>query len=251
MAAIDKTYVKTWKEYTEVRDWCLTQGEVIDDYGISFKPIDFVHEYTKEQFDAAIKSKLYWIDKFNNEHPEHQMEREAEVALWNTPYWFDYWLIRHCPIKLVQDRLHEQYSNEEIEDVLNFRSVYDNYKRINKGKNIKFKVVKKLRKDYKSFLYNGKKFKVSTNNKQWFVEVHDTNNAFSTWNWSDVDRTFYSRYDLANRERIAEFCIYYNITGVLDLRKVHRLLKHWNLPAGLTVKFCSRKFCDELVVETK
>lgn len=40
MAGIDKTYVKSWQDYCEIVDWCNSVGEVTDDYGKTFRPID-------------------------------------------------------------------------------------------------------------------------------------------------------------------------------------------------------------------
>ena len=38
MAAIDKTYIKSWDQYVELRDFFTSCGEVTDDYGNVFEP---------------------------------------------------------------------------------------------------------------------------------------------------------------------------------------------------------------------
>lgn len=59
MAAIDKTYLKRWKDYSSLKEWCISIGQVIDDYGNKFKPIDFFwDEWTEEQFNSCIQKEL-------------------------------------------------------------------------------------------------------------------------------------------------------------------------------------------------
>ena len=44
MAGIDKTYIKSWEQYVELRDFFTSCGEVTDDYGNIFRPIDYLRE---------------------------------------------------------------------------------------------------------------------------------------------------------------------------------------------------------------
>ena len=43
MANIDNTYVKSYKEYKEVLDWCKSIGTVTDDYGNKIQPYSWLY----------------------------------------------------------------------------------------------------------------------------------------------------------------------------------------------------------------
>ena len=53
MAAIDKTYIKSWDQYVELRDFFTSCGEVTDVYGNKFKPIDYLWK-EEDEFKEAI-----------------------------------------------------------------------------------------------------------------------------------------------------------------------------------------------------
>ena len=109
MANIDKTYVKSYKEYKEVLDWCKNIGIVIDDYDNKIQPYSWLYNpyLTENDFN---KDK----DKNNKQH-----------IILNTTLIQDLYLIRYCPCKVVQKRMKEVYSPDYIEDVLNFNTKYD------------------------------------------------------------------------------------------------------------------------------
>ena len=90
MAAIDKTYVSSWKDYKEIRDWA-SKTDLIYPNGINGgKMINWFY------FPNLTE------DDFNN---------HKEYVLWNTCYSVDIFLYKNCPFKLVQDRLIEQYGD--------------------------------------------------------------------------------------------------------------------------------------------
>jgi hypothetical protein len=105
VAGIDKTYVTCWEDYVEVKDWALQVGVVRDDFGNIFSPIDWLPEYEETNFTGR-----------------------RELVLWNTPTYFDVWLIRYCPIDFIQGRLKQQYGSSYIE-IKERRSEYDHYVR--------------------------------------------------------------------------------------------------------------------------
>ena len=107
MAGIDKTYIKSYKDYKEVLDWCKNIDIVIDDYGNKIQPYLWLYNpnLTENDFNK---------DKNNKQH-----------IIWNTTLIQDLYLIRYCPCKVVQKRIKEVYSSDYIEDVLNFNTKYD------------------------------------------------------------------------------------------------------------------------------
>ena len=52
MAAIDKTYIKSWEQYAGLRDFFISCGKVTDDYGNVFEPIDYLWE--REEIDSSV-----------------------------------------------------------------------------------------------------------------------------------------------------------------------------------------------------
>lgn len=89
MAGIDKTYVSSFKEYDEIREWSK-------------------HTYVKYLNGLVDKEPLYnWI--YYPHLEEKDFKDNNEYVLWNTSQSIDIFLARNCPFKLIQDRLHEQY----------------------------------------------------------------------------------------------------------------------------------------------
>ena len=90
MAAIDKTYVSSWKEYKEIRDWAIKTNVIYPNGIIGDKMINWFY--------------------FPNLKEDHFKE-DKEYVLWNTSEIVDMFLYKHCPFELVQERLKEQYSD--------------------------------------------------------------------------------------------------------------------------------------------
>ena len=90
MAAIDKTYVSTWKEYKEIRDWAEVTDLVYPDGTKSTKMINWFY------YPNLVES---------------DFKDSKEFVLWNTDNLVDMFLYANCPFKLVQDRLKEQYGD--------------------------------------------------------------------------------------------------------------------------------------------
>ena len=107
MAGIDKTYVKSYKDYIEVLDWCKNIGIVIDDYGNKIQPYLWLYNpnLTENDFNKDKNNKQYII--------------------WNTTLIQDLYIIRYCPCKVIQKRMKEVYSIDYINDVLNFNTEFD------------------------------------------------------------------------------------------------------------------------------
>ena len=141
MAGIDKTYVTNWTDYKAAYDWASSVGTVTDDFGNVFAPLDWMAEYSEEEFAECIESqKKRYRDYYAD--PEHVRQAKdalgkdwepdkegiGELTLWNTPTYFDVWLIRYCPIDFIQRRLKQQYGSSYIE-IKERRSEYDHYVR--------------------------------------------------------------------------------------------------------------------------
>ena len=208
MAGIDKTYLDTYDELVEVIKWCKSIGTVTDKYGNTFNPLDFVYE------EPDLK----------------ESEFKPGMVLWNTPTYFDLFLIRSCPIKFIQERLKKQYSKDFIQSVKENRSSYDTFERNGLGKNLKVTVQKKP------------SYKRCNKKTWWWISIEDSN-----W-WYNEDNNEWVHY-LEGKEHTTNVCTKYR--GKLTMRKIMRILRKWNLPAGLTLKLVGDYDGQEFIIKTK
>lgn len=114
MAGIDKTYVTTWEDYCAIVEWCNNNSFICPNgTKVSF----FCYGWEEEDFDD-----------------------NSEIPVFNTSQTQDYFLIKYCPIKVVQDRMREVYPAQYVESILNGTSKFDTFVRppkINKLRLIK------------------------------------------------------------------------------------------------------------------
>ena len=209
MAAIDKTYIKTYNQYKEVYDWC---KDIVVTFKnkISFKPSDFICEYTEDDFN--------------------QLPENSEIVLWNTPYYMDKWLIRNCPIDFIQKRLKEQYGND-YDDIKNGN--YEMYERNGLGKDIHFKVIKKPHVYHRfNFVYidrqNQLRIYKENRNGLWEISIEDEDNYWC-YNkeydyWTNITEGFpFDSHTCTIKKKN------------LNIKSIYRYLRKWNLPAGIKI----------------
>lgn len=107
MAGIDKTYVNTWEDYKQIRDWA--------------EKTNFV--YTSGEVGEKLINWFYFPNLTESDF------NGKEVPIWNTSYAEDYFLYKNCPLKIIQDRLKEQYKspliikNIERPDKIHFKGI--------------------------------------------------------------------------------------------------------------------------------
>lgn len=223
MAGIDKTYITSYEDYKKVIDWCkdksfkLSNGQVI-------YPSNFIYypDITKEEWDENERS-------FKKQHPDGQYDE----ILWNTPIYFDIWLIRNCPFDFIQNRLKEQYGggwsktaftdhNENLyEQIKNGTSPYDTYKRPDTGK-IKIELIL------------GKPFRASA--MHWFIETPywikgKKTNSDILWYNKDVDQWY------ANKEALPISSSCKTKQGPLTKKNIVNMVRKWKLPKGTKMTF--------------
>jgi len=79
MAGIDKTYTYSWKDYVALKEWMKTQPNRCE-------LLDCLYEWVSEDFNGVL-----------------------EVPVMNTTTHIDRYLIMHCPLEFVQNRMREVY----------------------------------------------------------------------------------------------------------------------------------------------
>ncbi len=103
MAAIDKTYTKSWEEYKEYQDWAIGKSFTCPN-GDIVRPITYLRNLKEEDFDG-----------------------EKYIPIMNTSYAVDYFLIKYCPIQFIRERMKEVYSQDYVDDILNGVSAWDTF----------------------------------------------------------------------------------------------------------------------------
>ena len=222
MAIIDKTYVKSLEEYKMFIDWAkdkVYQGA----QGTTFKVMDYV--YSDWTLDAV-------TEYFNREN--------APIAILNTSWSIDYFLIKDCPFDFVQERMKEVYGEEYYMEVKNGISKYDTFKR-NEIVSTKVKVISYGNFGKKKYLYRDKgKKKVI----DYWIEVDHDNYSLSYH--SPLNIWVLEGYELINAYSWSNVC-HKKIKSIKALIK--QILK-WRLPKGTIVKWCGEYVGDDIILQT-
>ena len=246
MAAIDKTYLKRWEDYITLKFWLHSIGKVTDDFGNTFRPLDFFwDEWTEEDFNNAIQKELHRIKQIYSEGgykwylDEGLMTQEeydnfvpfdhvSGVPVWNTPRYFDVWLIRNCPFDFIQNRLKEQYgggwsketfTNPDEDNmyiqIKNKTSCYDTYNRNGLGKNIRINKNLFSKTSCKGTCYTSTCILIDFPDED-FIWYHE-----DTDSWP-------SRNDLRNYSSSSSSC--FSCKGIMKPKTIFRKLQKWDLP---------------------
>ena len=109
MAGSDKIYISTWKQYQEIKQFLENSGIVKDEYGNTFKPIEYLADYNEKEFEDArnnvitgykesyargdwkwyVENNLMTQEEYDNFNPENYIE----IPIMNNPVFYDVWLI--------------------------------------------------------------------------------------------------------------------------------------------------------------
>lgn len=255
MSYIDKTYIVDYQQFKEVRDWC--KGKIVEtDNGIKYHAEDFLinKDMTEEHFNNWKKEVIE--NRMRNYGETYEKAyKNAEIPLWNTPFYFDRWLIKNCPIQFIQDRLKYQY-DDEYEQIKNGTSAYDTYKRTGLGKNFHYKVIRKPNwKPRYNFPYidrfnNDKYIKYYKENQKpwWLITIEDAKTDHPISWWANTDYNYWT-----NSEEGLPFNS--NMMDIkrknLNIHAIIRMIKKWNLPAGSQVKVLNRYFNYGWIINIK
>jgi hypothetical protein len=202
MASIDKTYTSSWKDYCEYRDWASKQKFMCPN-GDVIRPIRYLYKLKEEDFDGI-----------------------REKPIMNTPQTLDYFLIKHCPIKFVYDRMREVYNKEYIDSVLNGTSEWDTFTKEGKY-GTKFRMIKHP-KDMKA----NRPYKRNS----WFVQLSNDGNCDYD---SDNNRWLWC-YELYEPKGWTS-----NTAHINTIKALKRHMRKWKLPKGTIVKALGGFIGDE------
>lgn len=239
MAAIDKTYVKTWEEYTQVKDFVNKFGKIEDKYGNIFYPLEFLIEWEESEFKESIQAQKERYKKYY-EDPKHieeerqwrgsnwkpDVEGVGELPIWNTPLYFDLWLMRECGVKFIQDRLREQYDGEFIREVIEERSIYDLYVKPAEGTHFKIltltRIPRRLRRGWWRFQVEG--------SSDWMFDDE-------SWKWYNWQEAHGWNTNTAS------------IYGLFGEGMIKRVQKKWGFPAGVVLSVFGMGYRMRVVIK--
>ena len=224
MAAIDKTYYRTYSEYKEVRDWCASFGIVQDKYGNRFNPLDFLYDWNMTEKEFEEKKKEFIAR--NPGRPFYQV-------LWNTPTYFDIWLIRNCNIPLIVETLELQYNQEFIEKAKLGALDCDTYQRNGLGKRARVTILKRPDFNYRT--------------RFWHIEVNGDIEKDGYWSYAKDIR----EWNCTKSCKASYGSSAYTYPGYLSLRALIRKIRSWNLPEGVEVEATGRYIGQEWRVKVR
>lgn len=200
MATIDKTYTNKWEEYCEYRDWAMGQKFVCPN-GDIIRPIDYLYRWNKEDFDG-----------------------EKYLPIMNTPLSLDYFLIKHCPIRFVRNRMLDVHGEDDFDAMLNGTSEYDTFSKEGKY-GTRFRMTKHPI-DMKANRPCGR--------KSWFVQLRGEGRYCqydedkNRWTWDDELRSGSGG----------------NTAHIRTIKALKRHMRKWKLPKGTIVDVRGRYIGD-------
>lgn len=195
MASIDKTYAKTWKEYQVLVEWAKDK-EFVCPNGMILYPSNYIYEHHKENW-------------------------QENSAVMNTTQSLDYFLIKYCPLKFVQDRMNEVYNETYIDNIKNSKSIYDVYKRHN---GTKIKIIK-----YPKFGNKGKLCEKKNRMKFITVDLSDD------WMWYNKDYDYW-----ISSNELGYFTSNMCHKRINSTKAMIRQIRKWKLPIGSIVTWSGR-----------
>lgn len=229
MAAIDKTYISDWNEFSKIREWAkhnpivLADGTVTNEY-----PTDFMYEpdITEEEFK----------------------ERNG-IVLWNTPTYVDRFLYFNCPFETVQNRLKEQYINPKEEFEAEIPHI------VRKGKDIRFHILKWDGTKYHGNCYISDFTKHSYAWEHWHNRWRMDINPYSQESYKKdgtyEDWSYYRGTWYRNDEQMPQTYNGYSFyPSKMNKKIIKNILRKMNLPAGLVIDFYGPFRKQHIIVKT-
>ncbi len=218
MAGIDKTYCNTVAEYEEFKQWAI-ENKFKTPMG---ETIDFTcHMYN---IDSSI------------EDLQEQVDNGYDITVINTSFHLDYYLIKYCPIKFIQDRMREVYRKETIESILNGTSTVDTFNRDSIA-GTKVKCIQESEFGKKDFHYKrkGKRFMVD-----FWIEIDDSSTEYNLWYNENLNHwTIYGRELEYHDSNVCH-------KPIKSRKALIRQIRKWRLPKGCLVMWKGYYVGDEI-----
>lgn len=207
MAAIDKTYVNSYEEWKEVTEYMKNA---------KFKCPNGMTLYGR--------GSLYYPDMSREDVEKWITEAGGDIPVMNTSSELDYFLIKECPVELVQERLKDVYGEEEYNSIKNGTSRYDTFVREPGGKHLGLiekpawnRIIKNFNSRLRKVVRHGYRVQVDVpDGYTWYNEEYDC--------WLMPYELGWSSGNTAH-------------TDCMTLKSLRRKIMKWNLPVGSVVNF--------------
>lgn len=203
MAGIDKTYTNSFAEYKQLVDWVKDKEEVVFSKKQKEKLSDYIYQWSEEDFTY-------------------------ELPVMNTPSYIDIFLIKNCPLKFVQDRMKEVYSEETIKEFNTIAFPIQLPKEYKQNRKIVISKSKRLP------LYN----KGVNSHSWWWLQSNGFDWGFDSDNnvWVNRDLYFPSNTNTSHHKTI---------------KSLVRFLRKQYLPSGLEFRLSGRYVGEEFTIKIK
>lgn len=238
MAAIDKIYVNTYKEYLQFKEWCEQQPPLEDKYGKKVKITDYLFKYNKPFKDSK--------------------------PIFSAPYYIDAYVIRNCPFDFIQEELMTNYGHwsqkrikefyeeikqngdkeyyyhledfEILEDgTMNIKGLKESsYSKIKRGVlyNSSTEYTYEAGKHFKCIKHPPYKYNTPYGIKNWFISIVPTNG-----------RIFFYHREYDSWDSVEDFvdCNWHSSTAMFKtIKALKRHILKWKLPIGTIIKVHGR-----------
>lgn len=202
MAGIDKTYTNSFEEYQQLVDWAKDK-EIVFNKKQKKRLSDYIYQWNEEDFIS-------------------------ELPVMNTPNYIDIYLIQNCPIKFVQDRMKEVYSEESIKEFNDINFPIEFPKDYKQNRKVIISKYKNLP------LYN----KGINSHSCWWLQSNDFD-----WDFDDDNKVWVNR------------SLYYpsntNTSHHKTIKSLVRFLRKQYLPSGLEFRLSGRYVGEEFTIKIK
>ena len=208
MAVIDKTYSNR-KNYIKFIDWA------------------------KDRYFTCPNGTKLYLNRYiyyKSEDYLNSISDDKMFPILNTSCDVDYFLIKYCPFKFIQDRMLEVYNEEYVKEIVNGTSEYDLFKCPEPGKKLIIERGDLFK--HKDYLYLHRKFMIDCEYKGQSIYYSKQIN-----NWLFP-------YELGEWN---SSCYVFGRSVKALIRKV----KSWKLPAGCVVKAYGRYVGEEIIIKIK
>lgn len=214
MAAIDKMYTTSYKNYMEFKEWC--------------KHVLLEDKYGKRE---PISSYLiHWEENDFNDNKER--------PIFSAPCYVDAYVIRNCPLQFMQDEMKLHYGGYNP----NFGEYANSYNKIKAGElyakpstdltyevGRHFKCVKHPFDRYRDTPFLS---------KTWFVDVEIPDGMGFMWYHKDTDT-----WDFCDEYVISEWTS--SNAFAKSIKSLKRRIIKWKLPIGTKIRVTGRYIGDE------
>ena len=208
MAAIDKTYVYSPKDYIDLVEWAKN--------AVYTCPNGTVIKISNSVYEWNINEIKDW---------------SRGIPVLNTSYTEDYYLIKYCPLEVVQNRMKEVYSKDYYDSIKNGTSEWDTF---TKEGRIGTKIVLKKYSPHENFNYYCK-----------FADVQIRFEDRLLWYSNDI-KNFLWPNELGNTSSSGMF-----IRKSGSIKAIIRKLRKLNLPKGAKIFIVGRYVHEKWILYVK